>query len=397
MKLVLAAVSGCLVAFTLAAQQTGPALSIDASSDRHAISPDIYGISFYWNTGSNPVNPALAAAAPAIRPTVRRWGGNSTSTYNWQFDVDNIDADWFYEVLPDATVDASKLPAGSTFNAFADQARITGGKILATMPILGWLPKARQQMCSFNQAKYPNQCKIDPYYQYHPMTCGDGIQYTPACGTPTATDGKAPSNPAYIQNDPTDAYAQYDQTFQAAWVQYLISRYGKGGQGGVAIWSLDNEPIWWDSTHRDIHPNPYTYDEVLSLNTTYAAAIKQADPTALVSGPVADNWSSLFFSKKDIVAGWSSPERPILVEPGGPQRAQRRAVPALVSPANAELRAAARHAPAGYPRHPRLLRTQRPRQRDRIRGQRRAAARFHARILGSHLRRQRRLLDRRSG
>ena len=304
MKPLLAIALGCLASFAGAAQQAGPALSVDANAGQHAISPDIYGISFYWNVGS-PANPALVAAAPGVRPTVRRWGGNSTSTYHWQLDVDNIDADWFYEVLPD-TVDASKLPAGSSFNAFADQVRTTGGKILATMPILGWLPKARQEMCSFNQAKYPNQCKIDPYYQGHQMTCGDGIQYTPACGTPSVNDGKAPSNPVYIQNDPTDAYAQYDQTFQAAWIQYLITRYGKGGQGGVAIWSLDNEPIWWDSTHRDIHPKPYTYDEVLSLNTTYAAAIKQADPTALVSGPVADNWSSLFFSKKDIVAGWSS-------------------------------------------------------------------------------------------
>src|SRR5215469_255286 len=289
-----------------AAAQTGPALSIDANASRHAISPDIYGINFYWNVGS-PANPALTTAASSIRPTLRRWGGNNTSTYNWKLDIQNIDADWFYEVLPDTTVDASKLPAGSSFNAYADQARTTGGRILATVPILGWLPYARQEMCSFNQSKYPNQCKIDPYYQFHPMTCGDGIQYVSACGTPSVNDGKAPASPVYIKDDPTDAYAQYDQTFQSSWVQYLISRYGKGSQGGIAIWSLDNEPIWWDTTHRDIHPNPYTYDEVLSLNTAYAAAIKQADPTALISGPVADNWSSLFFSKKDIVAGWSSP------------------------------------------------------------------------------------------
>lgn len=288
-----------------AAAQSGPALSIDVNAGRHAISPDVYGINFYWSVGTS-VDPTLAAAAPTIRPTLRRWGGNNTSTYNWQLDVDNLDSDWFYEVLPDS-VDASKLPAGSSFNAYADQARTTGGRILATVPILGWLPFARQEMCSFNQAKYTNQCKIDPFYANHQMTCGDGIQYTSACGTPSVNDGKTPSNPVYIKNDPSDAYAQYDQTFQAQWVQYLISRYGKGAQGGVAIWSLDNEPIWWDSTHRDIHPNPYTYDEVLSLDTTYAAAIKQADPTALISGPVADNWASLFFSKKDIVAGWSSP------------------------------------------------------------------------------------------
>ena len=282
----------CLTSFVAVAQQAGPALSIDAKAGQHAISPDIYGINFYWDTGS----PA-ASAATALRPTVRRWGGNNTSDYNWQLDVWNIDADWFYEVLPGAPT------ANNSFNSFADQVRTTGGKILATMPILGWLPNANQKMCSFNTAKYGSQCKVDPYWN----ACGNGIVYTSACGNATVQDGKSPSNPTYIQNDPNDAYAQYDQSFQAQWVQSLISRYGKGNQGGVAIWSLDNEPIWWDSTHRDIHPNPYTYDENLSNNIAYAAAIKAADPTALVTGPVADNWASLFFSKKDIVAGWSSP------------------------------------------------------------------------------------------
>ncbi|HEX3747768.1 MAG TPA: glycoside hydrolase family 44 protein [Bryobacteraceae bacterium] len=305
MRVLTAMTAVCLMAFPAMAQQAGPALSIDANAGRHAISPDIYGINFYWNA-INPTTPAVTPAALALRPTARRWGGDNTSDYNWQLDVYNNDNDWFFEVLPDTTVDASKLPAGGSFNTFADQVRTTGGKILATVPILGWLPNARKEMCSFNQAKYPNQCKVDPYFQYHPVTCGDGIAYTSACGTPAVNDGKAPSSPTYIVNDPNDDYGQFDQSFQAQWVQYLVSRYGKGNQGGVAIWSLDNEPIWWDSTHRDIHPNPYTYDENLALDTAYAAAIKAADPTALISGPVADNWASLFFSKKDIVAGWSS-------------------------------------------------------------------------------------------
>lgn len=304
-----------LACFTAFAQQPGPALSIDANANRHAISPDVYGINSYWTlpAATDPQHAASLAAASDIRATVRRWGGNNTSTYHWKFDVDNIDADWFFEVLPDTSVNASKLPAGSTFNAFVDQARTTGGKILGTIPILGWLPKARAEMCSFSVPKYGQQCKQDPYAQYHPITCGNGIAYVSSCGDPSVNDGKGPSNPVYIQNDPTDAYAQSDQSFQAQWIQYLISRYGKANQGGVTIWSLDNEPIWWDNTHRDIHPNPYTYDEVLSLDLQYAEAIKQADPTALVSGPVDDNWASLWFSKKDIVAGqshgayWSNP------------------------------------------------------------------------------------------
>jgi uncharacterized protein (TIGR03437 family) len=287
---------------------------VDVNAGRHPISPDIYGINFYWDLGSSgdPQAAAYLAAAPDLRATARRWGGNSTSTYHWKLDLDNLDNDWFYETLPNS-VNAAKLPDGSSFNQFADQARITGGKIVATIPVLGWLPKARAEACSYDIRKYGSQCKMDPYAQYHTAKCGDGIVYDTACGDPNATDGKLPRNPVYIKNDPTDTYAQTDESLQADWVRYTISRYGKSAQGGIAVWSLDNEPIWWDSTHRDIHPNPYTYDELLSLDTRYAAAIKQADPTALVSGPVGDNWSSLWFSKADIVAGqargnyWSNP------------------------------------------------------------------------------------------
>jgi uncharacterized protein (TIGR03437 family) len=289
-------------------QQAGPALSIDANANQHPISPDVYGINFYWNlsTSSDSNQPAYLAAAPGVRPTLRRWGGNSTSTYHWQFDVNDLDADWFYEVLPDTLADPSQLPNGSSFNQYADQVRTTGGTILATVPVLGWLPKARAEKCSYDVAKYGKQCKQDPYAQYHPYTCGDGIVYDPVCGDPTVQDGKSPSNPIYVQNDPNDVYAQFAPSFQGQWIQYLISRYGKANQGGVTIYSLDNEPIWWDSVHRDIHPNPYTYDELLLVDTQYAQAIKQADPTAVVSGPVADNWSSIWFSKKDIVAGWAA-------------------------------------------------------------------------------------------
>jgi uncharacterized protein (TIGR03437 family) len=298
----------CLLAAGAAlAQQPGPVLSINATSNVHPISPDVYGIDFYWTLpdAGDPTLPAAMAAASNIRATARRWGGDSETGYNWKFDVNNLADDWFFEVLPGASVNASLLPAGSTFNMFADQVRITGGKAIGTIPVLPWLPKARTMMCSFDVSKYGKQCKQDPYAQYYPQTCGDGIKYDPACGDPSVNDGLAPANPIYIQNDPTDAYVQVDQSLQQQWITYLLSRYGPANQGGIAIWSLDNEPIWWDDVHRDIHPTPYTYDELANLDLTYAAAIKQADPSALVSGPVSDNWASLFFSKKDIVAGWA--------------------------------------------------------------------------------------------
>lgn len=296
-----------LAALAAFAAKPGPALSIDAAANPHAISPDIYGINGYWDVGNvgDPDYAALSAIAPNIRATARRWGGDNTSTYHWKFDVNNLADHWFYQVLTDSTVDASKLPNGSTFNAYADHVRITGGKNITTVPILGWLPKARRELCSFDVSKYGKQCKQDPYAQYHSVTCGDGIVYSDECGDPAVADGKTANNPIFVKNNPADASTKSDETLQAEWIQYLLTRYGKANQGGIAIWSLDNEPIWWDNVHRDIHPAPYTYDELLSLDMRYAAAIKKADPTALVTGPVADNWASLWFSKKDIASGWA--------------------------------------------------------------------------------------------
>ena len=280
---------GCLAVFAGAAQQAGPALKIDANAGQHAISPDIYGINFYWDLSTD--TDPLHIAAAEIRATARRWGGNESDRYDYRTDYRNKTADWYFENLPDSGTPGLQLPEGSSFNQFADQVRTTNGKILATANVLGWLPKA-QRVCSYSVAKYGQQCSTDPWWN----SCGNGVHAGSgsSCGS------------AILTNDPTDANFQVDQSYQQGWISYLLSRYGQGNQGGAAIWDLANEPIWWDDTNQDIHPNPYTYDELLSLDMASAIAIKQADPTALVSGPVADNYASIWYSKKDIVSGWAS-------------------------------------------------------------------------------------------
>ena len=48
---------------------------------------------------------------------------------------------------------------------------------------------------------------------------------------------------------------------------------------------------------------PFTYDELTNSGIGTALAIKTADPTAQVSGPVMDYWWDYFYSKKDIADG----------------------------------------------------------------------------------------------
>jgi hypothetical protein len=79
-----------------------------------------------------------------------------------------------------------------------------------------------------------------------------------------------------------------------------------GSGKGVAIYDLDNEPPWWDGEHRDVHPLPFTYDEVTNNGIQTALAIKTADPSAQVSGPVMDFWWDYFYSKLDVENGWGT-------------------------------------------------------------------------------------------
>ena len=96
-----------------------------------------------------------------------------------------------------------------------------------------------------------------------------------------------------------------------AWAAYLVSRYGGASQGGVRFYDLDNEPMLWPDTHRDVHLEPTSYDELRDRTYAYAAAIKQADPAAQTLGPVVWGWTAYFYSALDWSVGgdwWNHPQ-----------------------------------------------------------------------------------------
>jgi hypothetical protein len=102
-----------------------------------------------------------------------------------------------------------------------------------------------------------------------------------------------------VGNDPTDTSQAITGTFISDWVTHLISRVGTAAQGGVRYWAVDNEPMLWDSTHRDVFPDPLTYDGLWSRTLDVSNAIKAADPSAKVLGPVVWGWCAFFSSASD--------------------------------------------------------------------------------------------------
>ena len=257
-----------------AAATTGLEIVVDVSADRHVINPEIYGIN----------HQADEELAMLLDLPVRRWGGNHTTRYNWQLDTFNRDNDWFFESTPVKNENLAALPNGSITDLFVEQNQRTGTNSIITVPMIGWTTKDREFHCGFSVAKYGPQQRTDPW--------------KPDCGNGIAENGEPITN-----NDPTDTSIPTDPAFAQAWIQHLVNRFGTAAEGGVAYYALDNEPMLWNETHRDIHPEPASYDELLARTLAYAPVIKQTDPTAQTLGPVSWGWTAYSYSALDQAEG----------------------------------------------------------------------------------------------
>ncbi|MEU8233342.1 glycoside hydrolase family 44 protein [Actinoplanes sp. NPDC048967] len=228
----------------------GLTLSVDVSAARHRISPDIYGL-----------NGAEAGFAAEIGLPVARWGGNASSRYNFKNHTYNTGSDWFFE----------NIVAGpeNTVEAFVERNRALGAKQIVTVPMIGWVakdsPSSHPFHCGFPATRFPEQDQFD--------------QWDPNCGNGRLHDTNLTGA------DPADTSVAAGASFDGEMVSHLVGRFGTAAQGGVRIYELDNEPVLWAATHRDVHPEVVSYDELGSKSTATAAAIKKADPSAAVLGP----------------------------------------------------------------------------------------------------------------
>lgn len=254
--------------FSAQASLAQTTISIDAGAKRHPISPLIYGVC--W---------ASQQQLALLNSPLNRAGGNNETCYNWQENASNHAADWYFESIGDT----SAVP-GERGDTFVANTRAAGAQPMLTVPMLGWVAKLgpnRAKLWSFSVAKYGQQQKTDPY--------------TPDAGNGVRPDGK--TNVA--GNDPDDANTPANVGFEAGWVRHLIGKWGKAAKGGVRFYIMDNEPMLWNSTHRDVHPQPVTDDEYFSDFISYSKMVKEEDPDALVCAPELWGWNAYLYSAAD--------------------------------------------------------------------------------------------------
>jgi hypothetical protein len=235
-------------------------LAVDCKSGGQPVSPTIYGIAF-------------ADADKDLGATAFRWGGNTTSRYNWKIGAWNTTYSWFWQNI--------KIDSHDVFLGKAQQ---LGGRAAVTVPIMGWVAKDTTS-ASFPVSVFGPQEKTDP--DHHDF--GNGMK----------PDGHTPIKPG----EPTRTSVKLTPEEVGQWVAKMKGR-------GVYEYILDNEPGLWNTTHRDVHPEPMTYDELLEKTIAYATAIRKADPSALIAGPASYGWWEYFYSTKDHDEGFhSKPDR----------------------------------------------------------------------------------------
>lgn len=237
--------------------QATPTLHVDAASNLHPINPNIYGI---VASGLDP-NFAKEIQVPNVR-----WGGDSTTRYNWQVDSSNAGFDWYFM---GGNGQNAPVPSASADNMISTY-KAAGARSLITIPIIPYVNKTSAWNCSFPVSVYGAQQSTNPYVHPSGDNCGNSLS---AAGT-QLTDRNIYSN--HVDNSPA---------LQTGWLQHLTGTFGTAANGGVPFYQLDNEPAGWGNTHRDVQPGGAPYSTIVSLGQQYAAAIKAVDATAQVLGP----------------------------------------------------------------------------------------------------------------
>jgi hypothetical protein len=248
-------------------------IKLDLAAPGQPISPLIYGIATK--------NPDAVAGLGA---TSDRWGGNPSSRYNWVVgNACNAADDWEFR---NQTCGVQGKDSASDNFVARDNALSMAS--LITVPALGWVASSTDN--SQRSVNVPN-------------SGGPAIDASGAIAGYDPTSNRARTSVKSLADKPGAFVFQPDPAssvvYQDEWVNHLVTRFGTAAQGGVRYYEIDNEPMLWSSTQRDVHPAQMSYDSLASVFAQYSDAIKGVDPTAQVLGPESWGWTEYQYSALD--------------------------------------------------------------------------------------------------
>ncbi len=234
--------------------------SIRVPATPRRIAPEIYGLA------AVPMDLLTNACVP-----LNRWGGNTACRYNWRLgNAWNTGNDWFFENV------AIERDAWQGFLSRADR---SGSRALVTLPLIGYVAKDTQSH-GFSVGRYGPQQKTDAW-------------------RPDAGNGLRPDGKPITGNNRAETSIVADPAFVAAWVKQMQQDFPRLFAEQRILFALGNEPMLWNVTHRDVHPEPVSYDEYLSRFVAMAQAVRQVAPGVLIVGPELWGWPAYTQSALD--------------------------------------------------------------------------------------------------
>jgi hypothetical protein len=236
-------------------------------------------VTIHCERPSAPVSPLIFGVAGRkitsdLGATAYRFGGNPTSRFNWSLgNVWNTSQDWFFRNVDIEWDWKSLIDLSVTNNA----------QVTLTIPTLGWVAKDATSY-SFPVAVFGEQQKTEP-------------------GRPDVGNGVDKNGKPILPGPAERTSIPAPPELITQWVTAIQAESTRRGRT-VHSYILDNEPGLWNSTHRDVHPEPVGYDELLERTIRYGSAVRKADPDAVIAGPAEWGWSNYFWSAKDAEAGF---------------------------------------------------------------------------------------------
>ena len=220
-------------------------VDIDATADRVAVSPWIYGM----NTLRDPA---------LDRQGLVRMGGNRFTAWNWENNASNAGNDLNFQ--SDGYLGGGDVPGGAVAQTLGT-ALPAGLAAVVTVPMVDDVAadKAGGSVFASGEDYLAKRFKAN-----------------------------RATNPAGPQVNPNRSDGFVYQDDFVAWAKATTA--AKAGSG-VLGFSLDNEPDLWSSTHREVHPTPVTYAELLDRTLRFSRMIKAAWPTAPVFGFASYGWN----------------------------------------------------------------------------------------------------------
>ena len=213
-------------------------LEVRSDRDLRRIAPEIYGTNGAPDIANN-------------HQTVVRSGGNRMTAYNWENNASNAGSDYMFQ--NDGFVSSSDQPAKPIVDGITE-AHMHGAAAIVTVPLVDYVAADKT---------------------------GDGDVRNSGSDylSKRFKQSKAEKTGVLGSPDPNDAYVYQDE-----FAAYLKAHAPSGSR---VLFSMDNEPDLWSSTHAEVHPMPVTYAELWERNQRYAGAIKHVWPEAQVLGFVS--------------------------------------------------------------------------------------------------------------